>query len=207
MDGLDRRALPYDLRDDPQGFLNEGFAMFCEQPMFEPAWLANMAGVPRAEAEQLAPQLVAQETSALLAFVRWCLVIVSFERAFYEDPRRDLNTLWWDLVERYQHVPRPAGRDEPDWATKIHVATAPVYYHKYLYGRLFSTQLTEKLNRDLGGWWGGGPRAGDYIKHELFAPGATHPWPRLVERVTGKALGVDALGRAVAWGGWPRAAL
>ena len=28
--------LPYDLRDDPQGFLNEGFAMFCEQLTTEP---------------------------------------------------------------------------------------------------------------------------------------------------------------------------
>src|SRR5919199_1174724 len=42
-DGIDRTELPYDLRDDPQGFLNEGFAMFCEQPLFDPAWLAEMA--------------------------------------------------------------------------------------------------------------------------------------------------------------------
>ncbi len=85
--------------------------------------------------------LRAQETSALLAFVRWCLTIVHFERAFYADPGQDLNALWWDLEERYQLVPRPEGRDAPDWAAKIHVATAPVYYHKYLYGRLFSAQL------------------------------------------------------------------
>lgn len=198
-DGIDRATLPYDLRDDPQGFLNEGFAMFCEQPMFDPGWLSQMAGVPRTEAERLVPRLVAQETSALLAFVRWCLTIVHFERAFYADPRQDLNRLWWDLEERYQMVPRPEGRDAPDWATKIHVATAPVYYHKYLYGRMFSTQLTDTLNGQFGGWWSGRPKSADYVKRELFAPGATYPWTELVERVTGQPLGVDALARHVAW--------
>jgi len=198
-DGIDRTELPYDLRDDPQGFLNEGFAMFCEQPTVQPAWLGEMVGLPPALAGELGPQLARQETASLLAFVRWCLTIVNFERAFYADPTQDLNRLWWDLEERYQAVPRPAGRDAPDWASKVHVATAPVYYQKYLLGRLFSAQLTEFLNEEFGGWWAGRPRTGSYIKRELFAPGATYPWPELIQRVTGQPLGVSALARAVAW--------
>jgi len=200
-DGIDRTELPYDLRDDPQGFLNEGFAMFCEQPTVDPSWLTRMVGVPSSEAEPLGPRLAAQYTASLLAFIRWCLTIVHFERSFYADPRQDLNRLWWDLEERYQEVPRPDGRDAPDWASKVHVATAPAYYHKYLYGRLFSAQLTRKLDADVGGWWAGGERSGNYIKHELFMPGARFPWPRLVERVTGRPLGVQALAEAVAWSG------
>ncbi len=198
-DGIDRATLPYDLRDDPQGFLNEGFAMFCEQPMFDPAWLSTLVGLPQAEAHALVPRLLAQETSARLAFARWCLTIVHFERAFYADPGQDLDRLWWDLEERYQMVPRPEGRIAPDWATKIHVATAPVYYHKYLYGRLFAAQLTQRLDERFGGWWGGGASSGAYVQEELFALGATYPWSVLVERVTGRPLGVDALARAVAW--------
>ncbi len=202
-DGIDRSELPYDLRDDPQGFLNEGFAMFCEQPATSPAWLTGMVGLPEAQAHQLAPRLVAQETASLLAFVRWCLTIVHFERHFYADPDQDLNGLWWDLEERYQLIPRPTGRTAPDWATKVHVATAPVYYQKYLLGRLFAAQLTGKMDADLGGWWQGRPKSGDFIKHELFMPGARYAWPELVERVTGQPLGVEALAAAVAW---PRAA-
>lgn len=198
-DGIDRTELPYDLRDDPQGFLNEGFAMFCEQPTTDPDWLHRMVGVPMEEAAQLGPQLARQDTASLLAFVRWCLTIVYFEHAFYADPAQDLNDLWWKLEERYQEVPRPDGRNAPDWAAKVHVATAPVYYHKYLYGRLFSAQLTRKLDADLGGWWAGRERSGDYIKRELFMPGARFPWPELVERVTGKPLGVEALADSVAW--------
>jgi peptidyl-dipeptidase A len=202
-DGIDRTELPYDLRDDPQGFLNEGFAMFCEQPATSPAWLTGMVGLPEAEAQQLAPQLAAQETASLLAFVRWCLTIVHFERSFYADPDQDLNKLWWDLEERYQLIPRPPDRSAPDWATKVHVATAPVYYQKYLLGRLFAAQLTRKMDADLDGWWPGRPKSGDFIKRELFMPGARYAWPELVERVTGQRLGVEALAAVVAW---PRAA-
>ncbi len=198
-DGIDRTELPYDLRDDPQGFLNEGFAMFCEQPTFNPVWLQEMVGLGGEEATALAPQLAAQDRASLLAFVRWCLTIVNFERAFYADPDQDLNGLWWDLEERFQGVPRPAGRDAPDWAAKIHVATSPVYYQKYLLGRMFAAQLTRKLDAEFGGWWQGRPGTGDYIRRELFMPGARYPWPELVERVTGAPLGVEALADAVAW--------
>jgi peptidyl-dipeptidase A len=198
-DGIDRTELPYDLRDDPQGFLNEGFAMFCEQPTTNPSWLSSMVGIDETEARTLAPRLAAQETSSLLAFVRWCLTIVHFERSCYADPDQDLNRLWWDLEERYQHIPRPQNRDAPDWAAKLHVATAPVYYQKYLLGRLFSAQLTRKMDADLGGWWEGRSKSGDYIRGELFMPGARYAWPELVERVTGQPLGVEALAATVRW--------
>jgi peptidyl-dipeptidase A len=198
-DGIDRTELPYDLRDDPQGFLNEGFAMFCEQPTVSPAWLHEMVGLDAADAQRLAPQLAAQDTASLLAFVRWCLTIVNFERRFYADPNQDLNVLWWDLVERFQQISRPAGRNAPDWAAKVHVATAPVYYQKYLLGRLFSAQLTAKMDTDFGGWWSGRAESGAFIKRELFMPGARYAWPELVERVTGQPLGVEALATAVTW--------
>ena len=32
-------------------------------------------------------------------------------------------------------------RTQPDWAAKIHLAAAPVYYQNYLYGELFASQL------------------------------------------------------------------
>jgi peptidyl-dipeptidase A len=198
-DGIDRTELPFDLRDDPQGFLNEGFAMFCEQPTTNPVWLRDMVGLPESEARSLAPQLAAQETASLLAFVRWCLTIVQFERHFYADPEQDLNGLWWDLEERFQGIPRPEGRNAPDWAAKIHVATAPVYYQKYLLGRMFSAQLTRKMDADLGNWWQGRPRSGEYVKQMLFMPGAQYAWAGLVERVTGAPLGVEALAASVRW--------
>ena len=173
--------------------------MFCEQLTTNPVWLHEMVGLAAAEADRLAPLLAAQDTASLLAFVRWCLTIVHFERQFYSDPDQDLNRLWWDLEERYQGIQRPARRDAPDWAAKVHVATAPVYYQKYLLGRLFSAQLTHKMQAELGGWWQGRPDSGAFIKRELFMPGARYAWPELVERVTGRPLGVAGLAASVRW--------
>ena len=73
--------------------------------------------------------------------------MTNFERGLYADPDADLDTLWWDLVERYQLVHRPDGRHAPDWAAKIHLAAAPVYYQNYLYGELFASQLDATLAR------------------------------------------------------------
>ena len=39
----------------------------------------------------------------------------------YGNPDQDLNKLWWDLVEKYQEIRRPEGRDAPDYAAKIHI--------------------------------------------------------------------------------------
>jgi peptidyl-dipeptidase A len=173
--------------------------MFCEQPLSNPFWLQEMLGLAEDDASRLAPQLRLQDTASLLAFVRWCLTIIQFERQFYANPDQDLNGLWWDLEERFQAIPRPAGRDAPDWAAKVHVATAPVYYQKYLLGRMFSAQLTRRMDAEFGGWWQGRPRSGEFVRQELFMPGARYPWAELVERVTGAPLGVDALAAAVAW--------
>ena len=77
--------------------------------------------------------------------------MTNFERGLYADPDADLDTLWWDLVERYQLVHRPDGRHAPDWAAKIHLAAAPVYYQNYLYGELFASQLDATLATRAGG--------------------------------------------------------
>ena len=77
----------------------------------------------------------------LLIFSRWCQVMLRFEKALYEDPSRDLNVLWWDLVENYQGLKRPDGRHAPDYASKIHIVSTPAYYHNYMMGELFAAQL------------------------------------------------------------------
>jgi len=63
-----------------------------------------------------------------LTFSRWAQVMYNFEKKMYEDPDQDLNTLWRDIVEKYQMMKRPAHRNEADWATKIHLACYPCYY-------------------------------------------------------------------------------
>ena len=116
-----------------------------------------------------------------------------FERGLYADPDGDHDARWWDLVERYQLVRRPDARTEPDWAAKIHIAAAPVYYHNYLFGEMVASQLTESL-----GGLVDNPAAGHALGTRVFAPGATQRWDRLIEGATGSALAPAVFARDLA---------
>jgi peptidyl-dipeptidase A len=160
-------------------------------------WLERVLGLDAAEGEALASRLRAARAAELLVFTRWVLVMNGFERALYADPDGDLDRLWWELVARHQLVTPPDGRVAPDWAAKIHVATAPVYYHTYLYGAIVALQLRDALRNDVGGLVER-PEAGSFLAERLFAPGQSVRWDRLVEQASGTPLTVDSLAREVA---------
>jgi peptidyl-dipeptidase A len=112
------------------------------------AFLEKM-GVKVEDAEAFTESAARSQRAQLLIFSRWCQVMLRFEKSMYENPDQDLNKLWWDLVEKYQMVRRPSGRSEPDYASKIHVVSAPVYYHNYMMGELFASQLHHALARPV----------------------------------------------------------
>ncbi len=170
--------------------LTEGVAMRCGRLVRDPDWLDRIAGVPAATVAELAPQLRAARRAYLLIFARWVLVMTHFERGFYAQPDGDHDTRWWDLVERFQLVRRPDDRHEPDWAAKIHIAAAPVYYHNYLFGEMVASQLTASF-----GGLVHNDSAGRALEATLFAPGATQRWDRLIERATGSELTPAAFAR------------
>jgi peptidyl-dipeptidase A len=86
----------------------------------------------------------------------------------------------------FQLVARPPDRDLPDWAAKIHLATAPVFYHNYLLGEILASQLRETAKVECGGLlsWD----AGRLLVDRIFRLGASMRWEALVEEATGKAL-------------------
>ena len=102
----------------------------------------------------------------------WVQVMTRFERELYADPDADLGTIWWDLVERHQLVERPDGDRPDDWATKIHIALAPVYYQNYLLGEITASQLEWALERETGLAEPRGParRGGAVPARSLHAP-------------------------------------
>jgi peptidyl-dipeptidase A len=186
--------LPYFLRTIAHICTTESIALMMGSLVDDPAWLSAVAGVPEAEIDEVREQLLWSERADKLVFIRWALVMFSFEKALYADPDRgDLNSLWWDLVERLQLVRRPPGRDEPDWAAKIHVAVAPVYYHNYVLGHLISAQLRDQLEARV---TGGEPIfmsevAGRYLQEAFFGPGARNNWEDTILGATGERLNPD----------------
>jgi peptidyl-dipeptidase A len=163
----------------------------------EREWLERVLEVESDEAAALEDRLRAARAASLLVFTRWVLVMTGFERKLYADPEADLDTAWWELVSRCQLVSPPAGRRAPDWAAKIHIAVAPVYYHTYLYGSIVASQLHDGLRTDAGGIVDR-PEAGRLLAERLFGPGLSVRWDQLVERASGSPLSVDALAREVA---------
>ena len=142
------RSLPWLVRGAAHALTTEGIAMLMGRLPRDPAWLARGRRRRPTTTSTPSPRALADaRRAALLVFARWVLVMTNFERSLYADPDADLDTLWWDLVERYQLVHRPDGRHAPDWAAKIHLAAAPVYYQNYLYGELFASQLDATLAR------------------------------------------------------------
>src|SRR4029450_9815199 len=97
----------------------------------------------------------------LLIFSRWAQVMFRFEKELYRDPSQDLNKLWWDLVEKYQELRRPERRNAPDYASKIHVVSAPAYYHNYMMGELFAAQVHHTIAREVLG--GVAPARASYV--------------------------------------------
>jgi len=169
----------------------EGMAIFAGRLSRDAVWLERVAGVTAAEAVRLGDALRRAQAAEIVLFARWVLVMTNFERQLYADPEQDLDRVWWELVRRYQGVTPPAGRAAPDWAAKIHIACAPVYYHTYLYGHLIATQLSAALDRELGGIVDR-PEVGALLSRRLFGPGESVRWDHLVERVTGAPLSADA---------------
>ena len=195
--GFDR-SLPWLLRDSHLT-VTEGIALMMGALAQEASWLRDVAGLAADEASELDAALRRRRAAESLVFVRWVLVMTNFERAFCADPEGDLSRIWWELVSRYQLLTPPDGRSEPDWAAKIHVACAPVYYHTYLYGHLVATQLRAALERDAGGLVGR-PEAGVFLAERVFAPGQSVRWDRLIEQATGEPLTAAHLAREIELG-------
>lgn len=181
-----RDDLPWLLRT-MHPLTTEGVAMLFGRLPRDPAWLADVARVEGGRVDALRDGLARMQRGALLVFARWVLVMTNFERGLYADPDADHDTRWWELVERYQQVARPGGRHAPDWAAKIHLAAAPVYYQNYLYGEMVASQLHATLRARTGGLVGQ-PDAGALLVERFFGPGTSMRWDRLVEHATGEPL-------------------
>lgn len=187
---------PYLLRQPPHILSTEAVALLFDRLIRSPEWLVGGVGIAPEELPDVDDWLAVRSLERLIA-VRWMLVMVHFERELYADPEADdLADLWWDLVEHYQDVRRPEGREgKPDWAAKIHFGIAPVYYQNYLLGELLASQLRERLREESDGAWHGSEAAGRFLREQYFSPGAKYRWDRLIRRATGKPLGVRAFTR------------
>ena len=190
--------LPYLLRDAAHILTTEGIAMMFERFTTNTDWLKEY-GVNVENPADYAAASQRMRRDKLLIFSRWCQVMLRFEKSMYENPEQDLGELWWSLVADYQMLNRPAGRTAPDYASKIHVVTAPAYYHNYMMGELFACQVHEAIARDLElpgdpaeAIYTSDPRVGKFMIEKVFGPGSSLPWNELTKFATGAPLNAKA---------------
>jgi len=190
--------VPYNLRDSAHAFTTEGVAQLFGALSKNPVWISTYTNADKNRVKELAEAILEQRRREQLIFARWSMVMLYFEKAFYEDPSRDLNALWWEIVSRYQMLTPPKDRNAADWAAKIHFTIAPVYYHNYMLGELFSAQMRASLVK-LANHQGPAhtlnfkehKEFGDFFKQKIFAPGMTKAWPEFVKDATGEPLTPD----------------
>ena len=189
--------VPYVLRSEAHILTTEGVAMQFEKFSKSAAWLQSMGvKVPNPALFDATGQKMLRHQ--LLIFSRWCQVMLRFEKEMYARPDQDLNKLWWDLVEKYQMVRRPEGRNAPDYGSKVHVCSAPAYYHNYMMGQLFASQVHHALCRYVlktapdKASYVGNPAVGTFMKEKVFVPGRTLNWNDLTKFATGEELNPKA---------------
>lgn len=189
------RDLPFALRDPAHTFTTEAIAMMFGRMASNAQWMQDMLGISDDEKAKIQEDAFKYTRLEQLVFSRWSQVMYRFEKALYEDPDQDLNTLWWNLVEKYQLLKKPEGRNAPDWASKIHIATSPCYYHNYHLGELLASQLnhyivTEILKSDQinNSSYYGSKEVGQYLIDKVFSVGNRYSWNTMIEKATGEKL-------------------
>ena len=187
--------VPFLLRRPVHAFTTEAIAMFFGRLSRNPTWMQQMLELSdqqRAEIEKVSGKYAQLKQ---IIFARWDMVMYDFEKQLYADPDQDLNSLWWDTVEKYQFVKRPPGRNEPDWAAKIHFTIAPCYYHNYMLGELLASQLHHhivhnilRLESDENLSYVGQKKVGDFLSEKVFEASAVYHWNDMIKRATGQPL-------------------
>ena len=189
------RQVPFLLRRPVHAFTTEAIAMFFGRLSRNPAWMQQMLALTDRQRAQIEKVSGKYAQLKQLIFARWDMVMYNFEKQLYANPEQDLNSLWWRMVEKYQLVKRPQGRNEPDWAAKIHFTIAPCYYHNYLLGELLASQLHNHMTREILKLESdknlshiGRRELGDFLREKVFEAGALYHWNEMIKRATGQSL-------------------
>jgi Oligoendopeptidase F len=193
--GHDSSGLPYFLRDAASTFTTEAVAMIFGRLSRNAEWMKQTLKLTEEEKVKIEGDCYQSTRLAQIVFSRWVQVVYRFEKEMYANPDQDLNQLWWNLVEKYQKLRKPEGRNEPDYASKIHIALYPCYYHNYQMGELFASQMhyyivnnITKSNDFRNECYIGNKNIGKWFNDNIFAPGMKYEWNDFIERATGEKL-------------------
>lgn len=193
--GHDDSSNPFFLRNAAHTFTTEAIAMIFGRLSRNPEWMRLSLGLTDIEKSEIEEDCYKSLKLQQLVFSRWVQVVYRFEKEMYSNPEQDLNALWWNLAEKYQMLKKPHNRDMPDWATKIHIALYPCYYHNYQLGELLASQIHYYIVDNItksGDYknecYIGNPAIGKWMSDNIFKIGMKLEWNEMIEKATGEKL-------------------
>lgn len=153
------------------------FASLC----LETAWLEQFANAPPA----LGERYLAQERKAQVVSLRILLAHLKFEYELYTNSERDLNKLYWNIIEQHLLIPR---HDElVIWPHVEVYSSHPVELQAALYGDMIAAQTKAYLEKQYGGLLGNSDTY-SFLVQNYMRFGSRYPWEELLERGTDERL-------------------
>jgi peptidyl-dipeptidase A len=189
------QTLPFLLREPANQFTTEGIAMLFGGFASNANWMKKSLKLSNSEVNKIRETVEQNARLSKLIFARWSMVVFNFEKNLYDNPEQNLNKLWWDLIEKYQLIKQPDNPLGAEWATKIHIATYPVYYQNYQLGEILASQILNYVaknfynnaNLDEVTFWDK-KEAGNYLKDKVYNPGKKLEWNEMIKAATGEYL-------------------
>ena len=191
------RSVPYVLRTEAHILTTEGVAMLFEKFSKDADWLRHgcHAGRPRGLRRGRLNHAAASPPDLL--------AVVPGDAPVREGTlRRPRARPGCSLVGPGREIPGAlpsGGQETPDYASKIHIVSAPCYYHNYMMGQLFASQVHHAIAREvLGGVapskanYVGRKDVGAFLKAKVFEPARTMTWNGLTRHATGADLNPKA---------------
>lgn len=185
--------MPFVLKWAAHTFTTEAIAMFFGRFSTQSKWMKDMLDVDLDENQKNDSEYMLKLNQ--LVFSRWAQVMFRFEKELYADPDQDLNSLRWSLVEKYQGITYIDRTTKADWASKLHVATAPCYYHNYLLGEILASQIYAYITKNIlkiEQWseasFYGNKEVGAFLKEKIFVVGKLYRWDEMIKRALGENL-------------------
>ena len=173
-------------RSNIDGAWSEGMAQVFAGMMDYNLWLEKYGHLSYA----LANRHLKSKKEEDIIYLRSTLARLEFELLAYENPNRDLNSLYWDLAEKYLRLPRH--ENLKPWANIIHYVTHPVYLDNYLMADIISAQTHDYLLEHYGSVVDK-PSTRAFLVQNYLRFGARYDWHELLDRGTEEPLNPDHL--------------
>ncbi len=191
-------TLPYLLRNVNASIVTEGVGQVFRLLPFNATWMQGMGltyeptNNPRSRFEACVNRYSRQ-----LMLGRMGISTYHFERALYQNPDQNLDSLWRELGERYQDLPVThttiCKNNENDWSTRWHILIYPCQYLHYVLGSAVACQLNLYICDSIlntSDYWNpnymSNEEIGEFFKNKIFWEGDAYPWYEILERATGK---------------------